>query len=447
VLAVTLLILLGTSFAAGQDRERQRLLALAQTRGFVAPLDTPLHEIWRTGTEIDFAGELYSAGGLFVGVGAEPDRRSRAVGLDPVTGTTLWHTELGSPSYSLLHPTCVVPDPADVVVCLSTDRTFESNPALDGSAPAASLMRTRLMTIDAASGVVRQERDVDQTATLVALGTDVVVVQIDGNDLRMTRLDPRTNRDRWTVVGALQGRSFVVSGRVSATADAVFISTYDQAWEISADGAQVRERHFGTVADSLMFQPVADGRVVLWSLRFSDGDSDGLVLDSRPGSGTWSSDGRLIRVDGFPVVQTIDDGTAPGLVFSGSLGTTQISAWNLTSLDLLWTDDLDLRGVPAVVDGHALVTAADGLHVLDARTGHQKWATSLPSPSAQSFITDGTAVAVLEELPGGHREIRVYGLDDGQRWWSVSVSDDVEGLVEHGGHVFGVTKQSLVAYG
>ena len=59
VLAVTLLVLLGTSFAAGQDRERQRLLALAQTRGFVAPLDTPLHEIWRTGTEIDFAGVVH----------------------------------------------------------------------------------------------------------------------------------------------------------------------------------------------------------------------------------------------------------------------------------------------------------------------------------------------------------------------------------------------------
>ena len=151
--------------------------------------------------------------------------------------------------------------------------------------------------------------------------------------------------------------------------------------------------------------------------------------------------------DGFPLAQTIDDGSDPGLVFAGSLARDSLSGWDLTTGRQRWAIDLQLRSPPSLVVRRVLVGAADGLHVLDARTGSPLWATSVPSPSDASFVTDGTAVAVLEDVPGGHRAIRAYGLADGQRWWSVAVDDAVDSLVEHGGHIFGVTSRQLVAYG
>lgn len=464
--ALVVVIAAGAVVAVGQYQESQRRDRLAATSGLVGALDSPLHELWRTpgaaggpvdATTIVTWGPLHRARGVLVGTGIQANGLVRAVGLDPATGAIVWSTTLTPESSSPALPECVAPrsggasDPARspapnsaaaAVACLVKGRLVDPTPALDGSAPLTALTTTALLVLDPETGAVRHERQLAAGSMLATVGPDLVVAQIVGRSLTVARIDPTTGEDRWTYAATLARSSFFSSVSLTATADALFVATSDEAWQISVDGTLRDARAFGVVGDTQSYEPLTGGRVVQWSLRLSTGTALGTVI--HPGD---VGSGDPLVVDGFPLAATVDDGSDADLVFAGSLGSDVLSAWDLSTLAQRWQADVELRSAPAVIGGRVVVGAADGLHVLDSRSGENRWTTTSPSPSDRAFVTDGSGVAVLEEVGGSHRAIRAYALDDGSPWWAVTVDDAVEQLVEYDGQVVGLTAQGLIAYG
>lgn len=458
--ALVVVVGVGSVVGVGQYQENQRRDRLAATSGLVGSLETPLHELWRTpgaaggpvdATAIVTWGPLHRARGMLVATGIQANGLVRAVGLDPGTGATVWSTTLTPESGSPTLPDCVAPRPdgtsaagsaAQVVACLVKNRLVDPTPALDGSAPLVALSTTALVVLDPATGAVLHEREVPAGTMIATIGPDVVIAQTTGRSLTVTRIDPDAGTDRWVYSTTLDRSSLFSSVTMTATADAVFLAISDRGWQISADGTLRDSREFGAVGDSQWYEPVTGGRVVQWSLRLSSGTAQGTVINAAGRSAETP-----LAIDGFPLAATVDDGSDAGIVFAGSLGADVLSAWDLSTLDNRWHADVAVRSAPAVIDGRVVVGAAEGLRVLDSHSGEDLWETSSPSPTDRSFVTDGDAVAVLEEVGGTHRAIRTYALDNGAKRWVISVDDAVDSLVQYDGLVVGLTAQGLIAYG
>jgi len=410
--------------------------ALAGVRGALTAVDGPVAELWRTDLRVTSA--LRDVSGLLVGAVEAPDRSEQLVALHPGTGETAWSTPLRGPGGPRRNGAeCALPDVRSghdpVAACVVTDAEeavdLRSSPGDDGGASA------RLVLVRTTDGRVLRDEPTDPSATVAALGPDVVTSRV-GADGRVTvdRSDPVTGEIRWTFTGAepLRATAYGREAWIGVFGDLVLVGG-DTGWVLSADGGLVHQWDAGP-----------------WGPAWFDIVGDGLLLEAAAGDATEVVDlhaGRTYGVDGRPVGTVLDDGSVPGLVLVQAPG--DLLAGYTDRGDRRWTAPDAGIGASGllILDGRVIRTHEGALSALDARTGETVWTTPLAPATELALTTDGRVVLCGRRDPDRGVVLGAYGVDDGRLRWDVVLPDGVDHVAVAAGRLFGLTDDEIVALG
>jgi outer membrane protein assembly factor BamB len=287
------------------------------------------------------------------------------------------------------------PGPVNRAIAVVGDLVFESSD--DGT----------LHTLDIASGVERWSYLPQHPPAGDPVVEGGVVYLFDGLGT-LIALDAATGAERWksqsTVVGASSptfglGLLYTASGQ----GDVVALDLADGTlrWSYHVPGATV-----------LHAPAFLDGRVYV----SSEGGGYS-AIDATNGSLAWVADthgfvtATAVAVNGIAYIGSNADAT------SGSL-----SAYDSLTGTPLWTDAEQLFS-PAVSNGIAVSSGTVGVVVAhEARSGIERWRTTVPGETRSSSIADGVAYIGADS----EHEVVALDLQTGRQLWVFDVDGGIE---------------------
>src|SRR5215218_5658741 len=168
----------------GARRDESRAEALASVPGVVAPMTSPVRELWHSRGWL--GSDLRQVDGGLVGAVSVPYLTVDVVALDPRTGTDVWRTPVGPAAVNKLWTRCVVPgapyvdvppDVRPVVVCVAVDQTTTTEQSALGTMTYPTAVR--VVVVDALTGATISDAPAPATSTVAPLGTDVVLARVE----------------------------------------------------------------------------------------------------------------------------------------------------------------------------------------------------------------------------------------------------------------------------
>ncbi|WP_147793577.1 PQQ-binding-like beta-propeller repeat protein [Cellulomonas sp. Y8] len=424
-------------------RERDRVAAARTVEGVVrydvgpelrtVPLDEGETDPRLTGGVL--AGDLRVAGER-VDFG-----RPRAVSaVDARSGATSWRTEVETQAEATAQPTMRPPecwaaggsgDAAEAasaggsvtrVRCLVVDRPATLTG--DGGWREDPPTRSRLLTLDAASGAVLADREVaPQTAAAADDALLVLGEVVDERTVRFTAEDVATQEPLWS----------------TELADLLVDPVFDPHLELAHDHLLVwvggRQRVLGTADGALQ----ADGTQI-WvgrggGLLVQDGDPGSVRLAGPDGSGT-------AVVPALPVQLAVDDGSVPGLEVLSAVvgGDRSLRAVEAGSGRTVWQAGLDgaTDGTVLLLGGVLYGVDATAVWAIDARDGRPLWRTvRATGPDGEpvrdvsnvwlSPLTDGRSLLLVEQDDDGGAELIAWSLRSGAEAWRTALPAEADG--------------------
>ncbi|MBU5423027.1 PQQ-like beta-propeller repeat protein [Cellulomonas hominis] len=351
-----------------------------------------------------------------------PDRLPAVQGLDAATGDVRWETSLagaegaqgaqppeGGPQE---WPSCSTGGP-DVrrVTCLVVDRLPPTGDDTGGwmlGAPA----RTRLVTLDTATGAVLAEREMAPAASAQTAGGDLVVVEVSGGVVRLSAEDAVTGRVRWST--GLPADPGTVDGQTESlpqlqVTDAHVVTTYGPySWAARrSDG--ILEAAGSAVQVGRGDRLVVTGADGLTRLGGADGTGDAVAV-------------------GAPAWFTVDDGSSPGLELLTDLGgtTQRLRAVDHATGVPAWETELPgTTGVSLILLRDVLYGAdAEDVWALDVATGVTRWRSPRDPGGADPDglwpwpMTDGRRLLMGVRTSEDADALRAWSLDSGERLWT-----------------------------
>ncbi len=445
------------------DRARRHVAELQQVPGVLRSLDPPLQVTgtYPTGLWVPLVSGV-RAGALRVGAAA-PEQGGGAtssrdlVGVDPGTGQVAWRVpldgpdapvpSLASPVTSPALPTCVgLGDPATRVLChVLPGGTPVLVPGAAAPAPGDPAQATDAgavqLLVRTADGRVEATRQVPGDSTVRLLdGVLVTAWLADDGRLHARASDPVTDATWWSFdedsADAAPTPSDAPVLTVLPAGDQVLLSAGSRAWLLDRDGSA------STPVSPLDLFAVRGGRIARISTTTTQilGE-DGRVVSETPGA---------------PAGLTVDDGSAPGLVFvsGGSVehpGTTVLTAVEAATGRVAWQSPVPATGTLIVLDS-ALYSVGDGVvWSLDARTGASRWSTPLGADDGAgglvSLLTDARHLLVALPRDGSAGSLVALDLSDGARAWSTPLPEGLVQLVGADGRLIGTRGDDLLVLG
>ncbi|MGV8978484.1 MAG: PQQ-binding-like beta-propeller repeat protein [Cellulomonas sp.] len=472
LIAGVLAIVVGTSGVLTAQQERARMAALAGLPGILRPLDGPVAELWRVGSDSLFINGLTGFGGRVLLIEQSTDGTADVVALDAGTGEEAWRVQ-AQPAREPVADSggayggganCSFPRSTDaqqssVVACVVTDESI----SVQGADTGVMLVGTRahLLVIDATTGAVVSQSPIEPTASVALLGPDLVTGQFaaDGR-VQVTRSGARDGTLSWTFTSPdpvpsdasgqrnlwVWANEGFIDVRASSGTGADGRPAGGASWLISPEGAVVRERLVAPGADDTGLEVLQGGATIVETSTTTAGAQASVLTDA--------ASGRTLTVEAIPTFASPDDGSLGSAILMQSTDGALL-AYDLTTGQPRWTDAASVTGggLPMILDGRVVRSRADNsstvdITSIDGDTGTAIWSTSLTSNQGGSLLTDGRVILVSRtgSTPGARAVIAAYDLADGRQRWEVPTGGE-QWLVELDGRVFGMSGRGLVAYG
>ncbi|WP_156387932.1 PQQ-binding-like beta-propeller repeat protein [Cellulomonas sp. Root137] len=428
--AVLVVVGLVASALVASARDRAFVARIAAVPGLVRPLDSAPVPLWETAGS-PLPGTVLAADGALVVLAAGTDEWT-VTAHDPASGAERWTTAVAPASragFESSAATCPAlrEDVGSLILCLvlqprvlySDDASIQEPPRI-AVVPLSARDGERVGAWDLRGAIVGIDRVED----------DLVVGTLDADShLVVERRDGRTGDVVWSMVtpDVMEQQATVIAASMRVLPPVVVLE-----------------------GGSTIVLDVDDGRTILTRARYS-----GLqvaALGER--FATWApvGGGRVHDVDGSPLYPleglpaslSADDGSQSGtlLVDEGP----EVSALDITTGAELWRTRsvLDPR---VLVSDRLVVSGASTYGVLDVRDGAVLWEVDTGALLPWNPLSDGTLVIGPGESPDGGQELWGRGLDDGVRYWSVPLPQDVRRVDAVGGHLVVRTENTLVVYG
>lgn len=399
-------------------REDARVAALAAIPGVVPPVDASIGVLWRA--EPELATVLRSGAvvdGVLVGGVQDASGASTVVGLDPDTGVVAWRTPLDLPTPQPT-PTSAWPEqwisctpvargPAQVAACVSQ----QVGEGVEGIPPSS------VWVLDPANGDVLADREVTGGWGLTFVDDGIVVARpVSGDRWEVSATDvvDGTPRWSWTTPRPVGPDDEARSGTASlqSSADHVVLVVDTHSWVLTTAGEPVLDVPLDAAS---WLQPARAG-VFIESSWASSALSGTLLL----------ADGSRVPIDETANWLAVDDGSAPGVVFTVGQapgGADGLSGRSARTGERLWH-------VPGTIvtslllDGTLYVATSGSLVAVDATTGRVHWTTETEH-MPQQLSTDGRHLL----LPGPGVTLEAYTLSDGALAWTADLADEVRAEV------------------
>ena len=438
--AVGVVAVLAVTQATLTTRDRSHLSRIQARPGVARTTDASVTEKWRRDVpgSMELAQSATVVDGRWVGAAVAADGTQTIQAIDAKTGSTTWSTVLAGPEPAatdaqLPTPTCGLARPigaasgSPTLLCLVLGGYATPGGSASSTSPEPS--SARIVVVDPATGAVTAERAAAPSSVLAVDAEVAYVAEVtaDGFGL-VTATDARTGEASWTFktpqpLQVTTGKPLHV--RLSALDGRVLVGSEQGAWLLSSDGSV--ERKVAAVAGAALVAPRAG---VLALQTWSGSSSPHLnVLASDSGSAA----GPTIRGD--VVTPTIDDGSAPGLIFTGG---SHLTAWDAASGEERWSISVSsaVRNV-VLLDGRLYQSTEIGLRALDATSGALLWQKRLLMPVGSSHlptvVSDGRAVFLLEMA--STRRLVAFDPTDGSRMWASKLPEDTTDLAVVGGRI------------
>jgi outer membrane protein assembly factor BamB len=427
----------GANALVAGHQERERLAALADVPGVLQPLDGPLGPRWRS--DVPMWVDLHAVAGLLIGVTDTRDgsRDTDVVAIDAATGETVWTAPATRSDRAPLRGVlCVVPDAAPgaddadrVVACLVVDELGPSPHDLSRFEPVSS----RLLVLAVTTGEVVEERVVDPTTSLAAIGPDLVVMDRGADDeIRVVRTDPLGTQERWRFEGP-PGERRVEYAAVRVD-DGLVVVPGESGWVLSGEGEVVRSWTRERPAPAAWAEVLA-GRTLVRPLRDVVGATSVTDLET----------GAEFTVDGYPLTDAVDDGSAEDVILMQSSAGKGVEAYERSG-EHRWTAQGPDSGGMVVLDGRVIRVGSEVMGAVDVATGRTVWETEVPVAGQYGLVTDGRLV-LRAEPADDDVVVTARGVDDGRVRWQGDLPDDVQHLFVVAGRLYGYTPDGLVALG
>jgi len=436
VLAVVLLTV-GSATVLGVPRwslaaERRALTLPVSAPGLVQPQPEAPGSRWSA--RVPWDARVVLAGETVVAWSARADDPV-VTGVDLVTGAVRWRTRLPDDGRGTVR-TClplVLPGIGAAVACLGVvggDGLGEQGLPLP--------VLTTDVVLDADDGSVVARRSlVGAVGSVVATGTDVILVVAHRGRLDAARVDVRSGVERWRVpvlarpsptdverlVVVLRGGVALVAGAGSATA---------------LDAGSGRR----VVADL-----AATGRLDTAGLLI-----DGSVVASAYGapsralsltSTVYGPDGSVrLTLPGAVREPALSDGAAGQLYCwsepTGGPFVGRVSAVDRRTGQVRWRSQAAAADVLVDVGGVAVFLGGGYVVGVDARTGVELWRRVVSINTSTDVLTDGSRLLVVRLEPWRGAVVRALDLRDGTTVWEVDLPTGVTRVEQLGTHLVGV---------
>lgn len=395
-------------------REDARVAALAAIPGVLPPVDASIGVLWLADPEL--AAALRSGAmvdGVLVGGVQDASGASAIVGLDPDTGVVAWRTPLD------------LPTPQPTPSSASPELWISCTPVARGSVHVAActsqqvgegvvgIPPSSVWVLDPADGDVLADTEVAGGWGLSFVDDAMVVarpVSADRREVRATDVVDGTPRWSWTTPRTVGTGAEEPSGTASlqSAEDHVVLVVDTRSWVLTTTGDPVLDVPLDAAS---WLQPARAG-VFIESTWTSSAYSGTLLLP----------DGSRVPVDETASWLAVDDGSAPGVVFTVGQapgGADGLSGRSARTGERLW----HVAGTivtSLLLDGTLYIATSGSLVAVDATTGRLHWTTDTDH-MPQQLSTDGRHLL----LPGPGVTLEAYTMSDGALAWTVDLADEV----------------------
>jgi len=393
-------VLVGAAVAVqqrGDARAADRLAALAQVPGVLAPLDAHVAALWTLPAEQASVVNARPVAGVLLG-GSSGTDGFHLQGVDAASGRLLWRTPVDVPNDETLWSWCRPTSSSGVPLAVCT-----AGP--DAPAALIALSSRTVWTVEPTTGTVLTSRRVRGNSTILVTDDQLLVTSgtVDG-DWDVTSVDPRDGTDRWTyrLPRGRRGTGQVQPQLLDAGSGRVLASMAGQASVLDQDGRPLT---------TLSTDPGTWWVALRSGAQIGRGSSQG----AGPRSVLLLPDLTTVAVPEQPVAVTVDDGSAPDVLLTRSEDGTTLVARSATTGARLWRAALEVRSA-IVVQGTVYVGTGTGLVALEASTGAVRWTRDLDRP-VETLTTDGDDLVTV--VPP--TSLAAYSRHDGTPAWHVDL--------------------------
>lgn len=398
-------------------RDRAYVARVGAVPGLVRPLDGAPTVAWRAPGVPDVDGVVASGDALVLV--SETLEGWVATSHDAATGAVRWSATLGPPQRAGFESSAAwcPSDGGDVgptVLCLVTRPGVLYSRAAIGEPP----VRTRVVALSASDGTRLGAWEVPQSMVGAdRVGDDLVVGWVDEGRVMVERRDGVTGTAVWRyrspsplpVAGSGGTPSLRVDGDVVVVDDGSTAVLDDADGDVLLTGPRFRGLQVASVGDHFAtWASVGGGRMY---------DRDGKALYDVPG---------------LPVRALVDDGSTDDVVVLDD--GKSLSAIDAGTGEPRWTVEQALD-VQSVVAHRLLVSGLTHYGVVDADDGKQKWSFDVGQQVPWLPISDGSLVLGPAIDDAGAPILVGLGLQDGTRFWAVSLPSHVQRVVGVGGRL------------
>jgi len=420
-----LLVAVAAVDAASARHEAATDALLATIPGILAPLDGPVAARWKSDISL-LAGQT-EAGGRLVGVDSRMDGSADVVGLDPATGVPEWRAAIRTPGRVVDWVSCTVPDAAGsrVVACVVADEIAIT--AETTNAYVYAPVHSRLVILDAATGVERANTSVAPSTSVASWGADLLLSTVDRTGrAEVVRTDALGGARRWAfaVPGLVPMDDFRQRTVKVSVTDGLIIVEAGTSYVLDGDGTVLTSwvpdpaiTPNGTVSVLDAGRLIAEPTVSTASAETGPATAMTQVTDRESG--------RTVTVHGTTVRASVDDGSLERLVLAQDSRNDLLIASDRASGQVLWTARGTGAGKLLVLAGRVIRYGATELESIDGRTGAVVWSAPVRESARSSLLTDGRLVLITEGDDQGGTMLSAYGVDDGLQQWRVAVANDL----------------------
>ena len=426
-----------------------RTAALAGVAGVLAPADDPLTEAWRLDDGGVYAGTV--AGLVLVSRSGAGTLEA----LDSATGERRWVVD-APPGRPWVEQACrpvaamadadggqVLTGPADVdpedtrVLCVRS--------AVPPAPP--PVIEDRVLVLDGISGEVLAAVGGRLPVLAVAVVEgDLLALQFDTDrHLHVTRWDALAGEQEWHWRSPepmfSPGHLFLTDLRRDGDLvriEGLTVATLDLGTGSVVDDGAPLTPGTGLARTEV---PLPGGRTAVWETQEVPGIGRGHVQDA---------DGTVLHeLEAPPIAPSVDDGSVPEVLVTGSAGDTLLLGLDAATGERLWTSEQAGAGAltPLVrVDGVLVVVRGDRVQALELRSGRVLWEAPAHPGFPHVGMTDGEHVLVVTD--GATRHLVARGLRDGVEVWRTALPADTQALaVTASGRLLVLTARDVVGLG